>query len=263
MKAGWNETELVKVSRLFGDGDWIESKDQATDGIRLVQTGNVGCGEFKDRGEKARFIDEPTFSRLRCTEIFPGDCLISRLPDPVGRACLIPDTGQRMITAVDCTIVRTAADRLDSRFLVYYTQSSKYLRAVDDQCTGTTRKRISRNNLGQVRVPLPPLEEQQQIVAVLDEAFEGLSRACAHAEANLRNARELFDNALIDIFDELEASAPRLTLAEASTTFGRGRSRHRPRNAPFLYGGDYPFVQTGDIRNSSGTVSTFTQTYSE
>ena len=46
-------------------------------------------------------------------------------------------------------------------------------------------------------------------------------------------------------------------------TVDRGRSRHRPRNAPELYGGPYPFVQTGDIKASGGRVSTHTQTYSE
>lgn len=129
--------------------------------------------------------------------------------------------------------------------------------------TGASYPAVTEGQVRQQPIPLPPLEEQHQIVAVLDAAFEGLARARAHAEANLRDARELFENALIGIFDELEAKAPRMTLAEASTTFGRGKSRHRPRNAPILYGGKYPFVQTGDIRNSSGTVSTFTQTYSE
>ncbi len=43
----------------------------------------------------------------------------------------------------------------------------------------------------------------------------------------------------------------------------RGRSRHRPRNAPELYGGPYPFVQTGDIKASRGRVTTHTQTYNE
>ena len=43
----------------------------------------------------------------------------------------------------------------------------------------------------------------------------------------------------------------------------RGRSRHRPRNAPELYGGPYPFVQTGDIKASQGRVTAHTQTYSE
>ena len=43
----------------------------------------------------------------------------------------------------------------------------------------------------------------------------------------------------------------------------RGRSRHRPRYAKYLYGGKYPFVQTGDIKSSGGRITTFTQTYSE
>ena len=52
----------------------LESKDQSPEGVRLVQTGNVGEGEFKDRAEKARFVSQETFKRLRCTEIFAGDC---------------------------------------------------------------------------------------------------------------------------------------------------------------------------------------------
>lgn len=55
---------------------------------------------------------------------------------------------------------------------------------------------ISNRTLAGLRIPLPPLEEQHRIVAVLDEAFEGLARARAHAEANLQNARELFENSL-------------------------------------------------------------------
>ena len=43
----------------------------------------------------------------------------------------------------------------------------------------------------------------------------------------------------------------------------RGRSRHRPRNAPELYGGPYPFVQTGDIKTSGGRITSHTQTYNE
>ncbi|MFG6598765.1 MULTISPECIES: restriction endonuclease subunit S [unclassified Sulfitobacter] len=49
------------------------------------------------------------------------------------------------------------------------------------------------------------IEEQQRIVAVLDEAFEGLTRARAHAEANLRNARDLFDGQLSAIFGKIES----------------------------------------------------------
>jgi type I restriction enzyme, S subunit len=44
---------------------------------------------------------------------------------------------------------------------------------------------------------------------------------------------------------------------------GRGRSRHRPRNDPRLYGGDLPFIQTGDVAGSGGRITTHSQTYNE
>jgi type I restriction enzyme S subunit len=44
---------------------------------------------------------------------------------------------------------------------------------------------------------------------------------------------------------------------------GRGKSKHRPRNAQFLYGGKYPFIQTGDIRHADGVITSYAQTYSE
>ena len=72
-----------------------------------------------------------------------------------------------------------------------------------------------------------PLPEQQRIVSLLDEAFETIAGAKVNAERNLVNARELFENALLGVFDELEATAPRLTLAAAAVTFGRGKSRVR------------------------------------
>ena len=82
---------LEDVCTVFTDGDWIESKDQSEKGIRLVQTGNIGEGIYLEKESRAKYIPEDTFKRLKCTEIFPGDILVSRLPEPVGRACIIPE----------------------------------------------------------------------------------------------------------------------------------------------------------------------------
>ena len=202
MKAGWQTKTLAETCEVFADGDWVESKDQSSEGIRLIQTGNVGQGVFKDRAEKARYISEATFERLRCTEIFEGDCLISRLPDPVGRSCILPDTGERMITAVDCTIVRFNPKHLIPAFFNFYSQALDYLKAVEAETTGTTRNRISRSNLGQVAIPVPPLPEQQRIIGILDQAFEGIATAKANAEKNLQNARALFDSHLQSVFTQ-------------------------------------------------------------
>ena len=217
MKKGWQTKTLGEVCEVFADGDWVESKDQSSDGIRLIQTGNVGEGVFKDRAEKARYISEATFKRLRCTEIVEGDCLVSRLPDPVGRSCILPDTGERMITAVDCTILRFNPKQLLPTFFNLYSQSDDYLTTVAKECTGTTRNRISRSNLGLTPIPVPPLAEQQRIVGLLDEAFEGLATAKANAEKNLQNARALFESHLQSVFTQRGPGWVETTLEEVLT----------------------------------------------
>jgi type I restriction enzyme S subunit len=196
MKNGCPTKMLADVCNVFADGDWIESKDQSSEGIRLIQTGNVGKGVFKDRGEKARYISATTFKRLRCTEIFEGDCLISRLPDPVGRSCILPDTGEQMITAVDCTIVRFNPKEVIPKFFNLYSQSSDYLKRVEGETTGTTRKRISRSKLGQIAIPVPPLPDQQRIVGFLDEVFKDIATAKANTEKNLQNVHAVFESHL-------------------------------------------------------------------
>ncbi len=161
--------ELSSVCATFIDGDWIESKDQSESGIRLIQTGNVGCGEYKDKEDKAKFITEETFNRLHCTEIFPGDILISRLPDPVGRSCMLPDGLGKCITAVDCTIIRLS-DIMLPKFFVAYTNSPDYLAQIKSTLAGTTRLRVSRGNLGKVKIPLPSIEQQTAFVTIAEQA---------------------------------------------------------------------------------------------
>ena len=187
----WPVKTLGEVCAVFDDGDWIESKDQSPSGVRLIQTGNVGDGEFKDRPDKARFISKDTFTRLRCTEIFPGDLLVSRLPDPVGRACMIPETGSKMITAVDCTIMRPSKDVMLPEFLVAATQTSTYSEQVRTKITGTTRDRISRSNLAEVQVSVPLLEEQKRIVTRLDSMRAKTSEMVAVYDAKLTAAKNL------------------------------------------------------------------------
>ncbi len=164
-----NMGKLYMLCDTFIDGDWIESKDQSNVGIRLVQTGNVGNGFFKDKQEKSRYISNETFDKLHCTEIVPGDILISRLPDPIGRACIVPDGLGRMITAVDCSIVRLKKTILP-KFFVAYTMTSPYNIQIKEVTTGTTRRRVSRTNLGNIVVPIPPMEQQQQFVTIAEQA---------------------------------------------------------------------------------------------
>ena len=163
---------LKDVCTVFTDGDWIESKDQSEEGIRLVQTGNIGEGIYLEKEERAKYISEDTFERLKCTEIFPGDILVSRLPEPVGRACIVPDKSERMITAVDCTICRPDETIISKEYLCYFMRSNAYYTRLLGNVTGTTRKRISRKNLGNIELNIPTKDVQRAVVEQLDRLIK-------------------------------------------------------------------------------------------
>ncbi|MFT7034857.1 MAG: type I restriction enzyme S subunit [Cyclobacteriaceae bacterium] len=158
----WGEMKLKEGCSVFSDGDWIEAKDQSNSGIRLLQTGNVGVNQFNDKANKAKWISEDTFEKLNCTQVLNGDILISRLPEPAGRACVVPELKIKAITAVDCTIVRTS-ESFNNKFLVQYLSRQSYFDEVNILLAGGTRQRISRSNLGNLSIPIPPLSEQIKI----------------------------------------------------------------------------------------------------
>ncbi|TAJ80488.1 MAG: restriction endonuclease subunit S [Sphingobium sp.] len=149
---------------------------------------------------------------------------------------------------------------LDTKYLYYFLWFSRD--ALNGLGTGATFKELSSGVLGNYPIPLPSLEEQRRIVAVLDEAFAAIATATANAEKNLANARELFDASVRETFANPDKSWERMTLKEAALDFGRGKSKHRPRKDPKLYGGDYPFIQTGDVRNCDHLITKYSQTYS-
>ena len=171
---------------VFADGDWIESKDQSDEGIRLIQTGNIGNAQYLDKGERARYITEDTFNRLNCTEVKANDILISRLPDPVGRACIIPEGLGKSITAVDCTIVRLRS-RILPEYFIAYTLSPFYMMQVAARETGSTRKRISRKNLGILKIPVPQIAEQESFASIVRQSDK--SKFAARMCSNLNLSR--------------------------------------------------------------------------
>ena len=115
--------------------------------------------------------------------------------------------------------------------------------------------------LREISVCKPPLDEQRRIVGILNRAVK-IERLRAQAQERLR---EFIPALFVGMFgDPIEN--PMGWHKENLGSLGsldRGRSRHRPRNAPELYGGPYPFVQTGDIAKSHGIVKEYSQNYSE
>ena len=198
---GWNVIPIRALARQgadsFIDGDWIEAPFITDDGVRLIQTGNIGTGYYKEQG--FRYISDNTFRLLKCTEIEPGNILICRLAEPVGRACIAPDLGSRMITSVDVCILKTK-DNIDARFIVYLMSSQPYLGFMESQCRGGTRDRVSRSFLGSVRVVLPNKQEQVLISDFLDREttkIDTLIQKSRHAIDLLKERRTALISAAV------------------------------------------------------------------
>ncbi|ETK21460.1 restriction modification system DNA specificity domain-containing protein [Pseudomonas sp. FH4] len=111
--------------------------------------------------------------------------------------------------------------------------------------------------------PKKSLEIQAEIVRILD-TFTGLTaELTAKLTAEITIRKKQYNYYRDQLLDFEEGEVEWKTLPEMALDFGRGKSRHRPRNDPRLYDGDIPFIQTGDIRNASHTITKYTQTYSD
>jgi type I restriction enzyme S subunit len=187
----WAETTLFDLAGrkkdLFDDGDWIESEHIRNEGIRLIQTGNIGVGRFIDKEEK-KYIDDRSFSQLRCKPLQIGDLLICRLADPAGRACVLPNIEEdKVVTSVDVTIFRPSSDTASREFLAQFFSRPMWFKAVGELSGGTTHKRIARGALGHIGITLPGLAEQAAIAEVLSD----LDAAITAIESRLTKARAL------------------------------------------------------------------------
>lgn len=157
-----------KTKEAFNDGDWVEAEYLVNSGIRLLQTGNIENGWFKETANK-KYISEQSFQLLKCKEVHAGDLLISRLAEPAGRCCILPELSEsKMIVSVDITIFRPDKKICEPRYLKHLFTKSEWLERVALLCGGTTHKRISRSNLGGMKVFLPSLAKQTEIANMLE-----------------------------------------------------------------------------------------------
>ncbi len=234
---------LEEICTVFTDGDWIESKDQSDDGIRLIQTGNIGEGIYLEKEARAKYISEEIFGKLKCTEIFPGDILVSRLPDPVGRACIIPEKEERMITAVDCTICRPNESIISKEYLCYFMRSSAYYKKLLGSVTGTTRKRISRKNLGNVELEVPSKERQMDVVEQLD----CLVKVIESRKQELQLLDDLIKARFIELFGDPVSNPKDWNVEPLGNRCGIITGNTPPRSEPENYGKYIEWIKSDNI----------------
>ena len=105
---------------------------------------------------------------------------------------------------------------------LYYFLSTKVEESLKI-AAGAAQPNLSTEQINSFEIPLPPLPEQQRIVAILDEAFAAIAKAKANAEQNLKNAKELFESYLQGVFENKGEGWEEKTLGEVCSLITDGK----------------------------------------
>ncbi|WP_421278735.1 restriction endonuclease subunit S [Aeromonas veronii] len=193
MKAAWQVKNLGDVCHLIGGG--TPSKDNAD-----FYTGNIPWATVRDM--RSDVITDTEYKitesaiKNSSTNIIPSGSVIIATRVGLGKVCLLNQD-----TAINQDlrgIFPKDAEKLSTRFLFWWLKSVAHLIVAEG--TGATVQGVKLPFVKSLQIPLPPLPEQQRIVAILDEAFEAIAAARTNTEQNHQNARNLFESYLQSVF---------------------------------------------------------------
>lgn len=156
-----------------------------------------------------------------------------------------------------------ALDSVEPKYLLHFFRSPSVRRFLIDQMEGATgRQRVPLKALKNVSVPVCGLREQKRIVEKLDALLTRIDTAIEHLQESVTLADALYASELASVFSSGQDKWPLRELNEVAEV-ARGKSKHRPRNDKSLFGGEYPFIQTGDVRNAQKYIKNYSATYNE
>lgn len=254
----WQVKTLQDICEKITDGTH-QTPTYYDEGFVFLSSKNVTSGKID--WKKIKYIDEKQHIELY-KRVSPkrGDILLAK-NGTTGVAAIV-DRDIIFDIYVSLAWLRSKGD-VTSEYLWYFINSPIAKKQFNSRLKGIGVPNLHLKEIKEVQIPFPKIQEQQFIVAKLDQAFTGIDQAKANIEKNIQNAKELFQSKLNQIFSQKGDGWEELFLTDISKEFGRGKSKHRPRNWDGLYNGKYPFVQTGNIRNATKYVTEFTQTYND
>lgn len=198
---GWR---LAKLSELVSkpnkdivDGPFgsnLKASEYVDTGIPIIRLQNIERNSFLHKN--LRYITSEKASELKRHNFSSGDIVITKLGSPLGKACLVPPNINWGIIVADVVRVRSNDSLVLREYLVRAINSDIGIRQFEPLVKGTTRPRVNLGNIRDLIVPVPPLETQRQIVAILEKAEE-TRRLRAQAD---ELANQLLQNAFLELF---------------------------------------------------------------
>ena len=210
--SNWPIYSLVDVTDLITCG--VAKRPNYVDsGVPFLSAKNVKNGKviWSDH----RYITQEDHDELtKNNKPLLGDILYTRVGS-FGEAAIV-DTDNEFSFFVSLTLIKPRHDKLYNRYLKYYLNSNDVKQLAKSSISGSG---VGNLNVGTVRkfpIPLPPIPEQKHIVAILDQAFADIEQARGKTEQNLKNARELFESYLQQVFSQRGDGWVESTLGEVT-----------------------------------------------
>ncbi|WOR54648.1 restriction endonuclease subunit S [Citrobacter freundii] len=194
-----------------------------------------------------------------------GDVLMAKITPCFenGKATLTNNLNTQIgFGSTEFHVLRAIPDLILPEFIFYLIWNERFRIAAAKEMTGSAgQKRVSADYLKEYKFYLPSIFEQEKIVSALNKGYS-IHRKRQQA---IKLADDFLRATFLEMFgDPVENPKgwQRMKFSEVGT-LDRGKSKHRPRNAPELLGGIHPLIQTGDVANSGGYITEYFSTYSD
>lgn len=213
MREGWEINKLVDVCKI-GDGNhssnYPKSNEMVGEGIPFIRANNMVNG--KVAWSDMKFITKEKHAILKKGHLKEGDILFTNRGE-IGKIAIVSSDFENANLNSQIAWFR-CLDKLNNRFLFYFLLSPSMQSHYLLEKNGAALQQFTIRQINDIEIPLPPLPEQQRIVAILDEAFAAIAKAKANTEQNLLNAKELFESYLQSVFENKGEGWEEKTLIE-------------------------------------------------
>lgn len=184
---------------IIQEGPGIRKHQYENEGVQFLTVTNILEGSVDlNKSKKYISISEYT-NKYEHFTINKGDIVTACSGGSWGKSSFY-DLDEKIILNTSTLRLRFFDDLGDNRYLYYLTKTSYFKGNLSSHSTGQ-QANYGYSHYSKIPIPLPPLPEQKQIVSILDKAFAAIDKAKASAEQNLKNAKELFESYLQNVFE--------------------------------------------------------------
>ena len=231
-------SEVIEIQNGFA----FSRREYTEEGHFLIRIGNVQNGALN--------LNKPNYVVLNTKslkfELSEGDLLIS-LTGNIGRVARVEKS--HLPAALNQRVARmklSDSGLINSDFLYYFLRSDGFRNTLTASGHGTAQKNVSTKAIGEIEIPVPPMEEQQRIVKIIDDSFVKINQNITKLQSKFDLITDIYSSQIKSIFSNADERWVKSTLGELSNVKSGGTPL---RSREDYWGGNIPWFSSGELNN--------------